>query len=85
MRTKLTLTIDKDVIEKAKRYAKSSQRSLSEVVQKYLESLDEPQTQKELSPKMKKILAMIPKNIPSYTDEELDKMRRDYLEKKHGI
>lgn len=39
MNTKLTLTIDKSVIEKAKRYAKNSGRSLSDLIQAYLERL----------------------------------------------
>ena len=49
MTTKLTLTIEKSVIEKAKRYAKGTQRSLSEMVQKYLESLGEPKTREDYS------------------------------------
>lgn len=85
MTTKLTLTIEKSVIEKAKRYAKGTQRSLSEMVQKYLESLDEPEDEKKFSPKMQKLLNMIPKDIPQYTDEELEQYRRKYLEKKHGV
>lgn len=84
MTKKLTLTIDEDVIEKAKRYAKGTQRSLSEMIQKYLESLDAPEDNEELSPKMEKLLKMIPKDIPQYTDEELDNFRRDYLEKKYS-
>ena len=85
MTTKLTLTIEKSVIEKAKRYAKGTQRSLSEMVQKYLESLDEPEDEKKLSPKMQKLLNMIPKDIPQYTDEELEQYRSEYLEIKHGV
>ena len=84
MTKKLTLTIDEDVIEKAKRYAKGTQRSLSEMIQKYLESLDAPEDNEELSPKREKLLKMIPKDIPQYTDEELDNLRRDYLEKKYS-
>ncbi len=84
MTTKLTLTIDKDVIEKAKRYAKGTQRSLSEMVQKYLESLGEPESNEGYSPKMKQILQLIPDNIPQISDEELDDARREYLEKKHA-
>jgi hypothetical protein len=37
MNTKLTLTIEKNVIEKAKRYAKQNSRSLSDIIEKYLE------------------------------------------------
>ena len=39
MNTKLTLTLEKAVIEKAKRYAKKSGRSLSDLVESYLEKL----------------------------------------------
>ena len=42
MNTKLTLTLEKDVIEKAKRYAKDSGRSLSAIVESYLEKLVAP-------------------------------------------
>lgn len=36
MNTKLTLTIEQSLIEKAKRYAKSEGRSLSDIVENYL-------------------------------------------------
>ncbi len=39
MNTKLTLTIDKEVIEKAKAYAKAQQRSLSNLIEEYLKGL----------------------------------------------
>ena len=39
MRTKLTLTIDQSVIEKARIYAKQSGRSLSDLVETYLQRL----------------------------------------------
>lgn len=83
MTTKLTLTIEKSVIEKAKKYAKGTQRSLSEMVQKYLETLGEAKVTNETTPKMKKLLEKIPDNTAQYTDEELDDMKREYLEKKH--
>lgn len=84
MTTKLTLTVEKSVIEKAKKYAKGTQRSLSEMVQKYLETLGEPDDIKQPTAKMKKLLDKIPNNIPQYTDEELEKYKREYLEKKHS-
>lgn len=37
MNTKLTLNIDDSVVERAKRYAQRRQRSLSKVIQQYLE------------------------------------------------
>jgi len=39
MTTKLTLSVEKAIIEKAKRYAQEHNRSLSEIVTKYLEYL----------------------------------------------
>lgn len=36
MNTKLTLTIEQSLIDKAKRYAKSKGRSLSDIVENYL-------------------------------------------------
>lgn len=39
MNTKLTLTIEKEVIEKAKAYAKAQQRSLSNLIEEYLKGL----------------------------------------------
>lgn len=39
MSTKLTLTIEKSVIEKAKMYARSRERSLSDLIENYLRIL----------------------------------------------
>lgn len=39
MDTKLTLTLDKEVIERAKIYAKSKNRSLSDLVENYFKAL----------------------------------------------
>lgn len=43
MNTKLTLTIEQEIIEKAKAYAKSKGRSLSDIVENYFKAI----TQKE--------------------------------------
>lgn len=39
MKTKLTLTIEKELIKKAKSYAKRSGRSLSDLIETYLQGL----------------------------------------------
>jgi len=39
MNTKLTLTIDHSIIEKAKRYARERERSLSDLIENYLRAL----------------------------------------------
>jgi formiminotetrahydrofolate cyclodeaminase len=80
MTTKLTLTVEKSVIEKAKSYAKQTGRSLSNIIEKYLESitLDE-KNDRELSPKLKKIVGAV--KLPKNFDEE--KELRTFFEKKH--
>ena len=44
MNTKLTLTVDESIIEKAKLYAKSKGRSLSDVIENYLKLLISEET-----------------------------------------
>lgn len=39
MNTKLTLTIEQEIIEKAKKYAKEKNRSLSDIIETYLKFL----------------------------------------------
>jgi len=39
MQTKLTLTVEQDVIQSAKEYARKHERSLSNIVEEYLKSL----------------------------------------------
>jgi len=39
MTTKLTLTLDQSVIEKAKQYAKGQGRSLSKIIENYLKAI----------------------------------------------
>jgi hypothetical protein len=52
MTTKLTLTVEKAIIERAKIYAKNTGRSLSELVEKYLETITEDNGNQKISPKL---------------------------------
>jgi len=81
MTTKLTLTVEKRVIDKAKVFAKRTGRSLSEIVESYLEQLtnEEPADQKGLSPKLRNLIGSI--KLPKDFDE--DKMKREHLQRKH--
>lgn len=57
MNTKLTLTIEQAIIEKAKRYANSKGRSLSDIIENYLKVItkeDEDERQ-ELTPIVKSL------------------------------
>ena len=79
MTTKLTLTVEKEVIDRAKSYAKKTGRSLSELVENYLESITEEKDVTELSPKLKKLLGSV--RLPADFDEKEE--LRSALEKKH--
>ena len=79
MTTKLTLTVEKAIIERAKIYAKNTGRSLSELVEKYLETITEDNNNQKISPKLKKIIGAV--TLPKDFDEE--KELRSSLEKKH--
>lgn len=79
MNTKLTLTIEKSIIEKAKSYARNTGRSLSELIENYLDSITQDSGNEKISPKLKKIVGSV--ILPENFDEENE--LRSYLEKKH--
>lgn len=81
MNTKLTLSLDKEVIEEAKAYAKATGRSLSEMVETYLKKVTKPQKvdEEELSEDLKKLYGCI--KLPSDFDEK--KAIRDILVEKY--
>jgi hypothetical protein len=79
MTTKLTLTVEKAVIERAKMYAKSTGRSLSEIIETYLTTITEEATGSNLSPKLKKVVGVV--KLPKDFDEKQE--LRAALEKKH--
>jgi len=55
MSTKLTLTVDQNVIESAKEYAKQNRRSLSNIIEEYLKSLTSNSMNKR-KPKLSKLI-----------------------------
>lgn len=84
MNTKLTLTIEKEVIETAKEYAKEKGQSLSELVENYfkLMTVNRRKIQpKQLSPKVRKLRGIIK------ADENFDykQILTEELSKKYGI
>ena len=79
MTTKLTLTVQKDVIERAKSYAKVSGRSLSELIEQYLETITQENNTQPISPRLKKLIGAV--KLPKDFDEK--KELQNYLEKKH--
>jgi len=82
MDNKLTLKLNKDVIEKAKEYAKLHQRSLSRIIEAYLKSLvsnEESENKKgfHISPFVKSMSTGV--HIPAdldYKSEYADHLRK---------
>ena len=68
MNTKLTLTIDDSVIEKAKKYAKNKEKSLSSIIENYLKVLVKEQSENniELTPIVKSLKSTF------HTEEAID-------------
>jgi len=79
MTTKLTLTVEKAIIERAKSYAKNTGRSLSEIIENYLATITKENVDKELSPKLNRLVGVV--NLPEDFDENTE--LRAALEKKH--
>ncbi len=80
MNTKLTLNLDKSIIDEAKTYAKKNQVSLSKLIENYLNSLvrtSNKQT-KRISPLVESLTGV----ISSEVDER--KSYRDYLSEKYS-
>jgi hypothetical protein len=82
MNTKLTLSLEKEVIEKAKSYAKQTGRSLSELVEAYFENLtSKSEKEDDIHPKVKKLIGRI--TLPDDFDE--NKAKDEYFKEKYGI
>jgi len=84
MNTKLTLTIEKEVIEVAKRYAKEKGQSLSDMVENYFKLVTNNRVEvkeDQLSYKVKKLRGIIK------VDNNFDykKVLTEELSKKYGV
>jgi hypothetical protein len=80
MNTKLTLSVDAAIIERAKAYAKKTGRSLSEIIENYLESITRENGSEKVSSRLKKIVGSV--TLPSDFDEK--KALQSYFHEKHG-
>ena len=81
MDTKLTLKIDKDVIERAKIFAKKRNVSLSSIVEHYLEYIVDDKDKNEYTTIVKELSGII--SLPENYD-----LKRDYVEyllEKHKV
>ena len=82
MNTKLTLTIEQTIIEKAKKYAKDKGRSLSDIVENYLKAITKEDNieSMDLTPIVKSLKGTFkaPKNI-DYKKELSKRLTEKYL------
>jgi hypothetical protein len=82
MNTKLTLTIEQTIIEKAKKYANCKGRSLSDIVENYLKVMTKEDNDEriELTPIVKSLKGTFkaPKNI-DYKKELSKRLTEKYL------
>lgn len=83
MDSKLTLKLNKSVIEDAKKYASNKNLSLSRLIENYLDSLTHGQNDEfEISPFVKSISSG--KSIPADVDEKRTRVEYiDFLDKKY--
>jgi hypothetical protein len=84
MNSKLTLTIEKEVIEIAKEYAKEKGQSLSEMVENYFKFVTIKRmkiNEKQLSPKVRKLRGII--KVEDNLDHQ--QLLTDELSKKYGV
>lgn len=87
MNTKLTLSLEKEVIEQAKIYAKGTGRSLSEMVESYFRNLVEKPNQNEkeeyndVDPRLKRLIGIV--KLPP--DFDIKKAKEEYFREKYGI
>ncbi len=83
MNTKLTLTIEQEIIERAKIYAKEKNRSLSDIIETYLKMLTKEarkQKNNELSPVVESLKGYfkMPKNM-DYKKELGNRLEEKYI------
>ena len=81
MTTKLTLTIDEELIPRAKAYAKKTGRSLSDLIENYLKSIvAESEHQTPVSPRVRSLMGSFP--LPGNLDykDELGKILQEKYE-----
>jgi Family of unknown function (DUF6364) len=82
MDSKLTLTLEQQVIENAKQYAKKSKQSLSDIIENYLKLLVSSDTQKPTKTSSKILLSKGVFKEPEgfdYQKEISDRLIKKYL------
>lgn len=83
MSTKLTLNVDGAVVDKAKRYAKKHNTSLSKMIENYLQSITSSSKsgEEDITPLVKSLMGIV--KLPKGFDEK--KYYGEYLSKKYKL
>lgn len=76
-RTKLTLSVDEALIEKAREYSQRHGTSISQLVSRFLSALPPAPEKAEYTPTVRRLLGILP------PDTDIADYRR-YLEEKYG-
>lgn len=81
MNTKLTLNLNKSIIESAKDYAKENRVSLSKLIENYLNALTKKKSKKvDVSPLVESLTGIIPHDSENETNEDY----YEYLREKYS-
>ena len=81
MTTKLTLSIEKKTIEKAKILSLKRGKSISKIVEDYLNSITEKEEKKGSA--VEKLSGVLKNRVP--VKEGWKEAKENYLKKKHGL
>jgi hypothetical protein len=81
MTTKLTLSVEKRVVQKAKRYARTCNKSLSEIVTNYLDYVSSRgEGSSEIDPEVLEASGQIPpERIPEIEEPRFRHLKQKYL------
>ena len=82
--TKLTLSMEPEIVNRAKQYAKKRQISLSKLIQDYLDevSRNKPEAEDNISADVLSITGILKDKFPNEVD--LKEVRYQYLKEKYG-
>jgi hypothetical protein len=81
MDVKLTLKLNQDIIEKAKRYASEEKLSLSRLIENYLNALTSQASKNEIE--ISDFVKSMSSNMNLPADYDYKKERANHLDKKH--
>ena len=80
MTTKLTLSIDAEKVKKIKRISKKRGRSVSKLVEDYIDRVDQEEGKEDID--LNKVVGAFGKAPKNF---DPDRIRWEYLKKKHGL